>query len=49
VAVSFIGGENHEPAPSHWQTLSHNAVLSAPRLNGIWTHNISGEGYWLHR
>ena len=27
VTVSFIGGENHWPAASHWQTLSHNAVM----------------------
>ena len=26
VAVSFIVGENHRPAASHWQTLSHNVV-----------------------
>jgi hypothetical protein len=33
LAVSFIGGrsrENHWPAASHWQTLSHNAILSTP-------------------
>ena len=23
--------ENHRPAASHWQTLSHNVVSSAPR------------------
>ena len=31
VAVSFIAGENHQPAESHRQTLSHNVVLSTPR------------------
>ena len=37
LAVSFIGGgnqsngENHRPATSHWQTLSHNVVSSTPR------------------
>ena len=40
VAVSFIGGrntkkvhvpgENHRPAASHWQILSHNVVSSTP-------------------
>jgi hypothetical protein len=37
VHVSFIGGrktgvpwENHRPATSHWQTLSHNVVSSMP-------------------
>ena len=35
MAVSLIGGvngvpgENHRPAASHWQTLSHNVVLSS--------------------
>jgi hypothetical protein len=24
-------GENHRPVASHWQTLSHNVVLNAPR------------------
>jgi len=35
--VSFIGEGN-------WSTdkLSHNVVLSAPRLSGIRTHNVSG-------
>jgi hypothetical protein len=28
VAVSFIGGGNHRPVASHWQTLSHNVVSS---------------------
>ena len=28
MAVSFIGGENHRPAASHWQTSSHNVVSS---------------------
>jgi hypothetical protein len=23
-------GENHRPTASHWQTLSHNVVLSKP-------------------
>jgi len=36
-----VPGENHRPAASHWQTLSH-AVSSTPRLSGIRTHNLSG-------
>jgi hypothetical protein len=24
-------GENHQPATSHWQTLSHNVVSSTPK------------------
>ena len=35
--------ENHRPAASHRQTLSHNVVSSTPRLSGIQTHNISGD------
>ena len=27
--------ENHQPAASHWQTLSHNVVLSTPHLKGF--------------
>jgi hypothetical protein len=36
-------GENHWPATSHCQTLSHNVVSSTPRLSRIRTHNISGD------
>ena len=35
-------GKNHQPVASHWQTLSHNVVLSSPRLSGVQTHNVSG-------
>ena len=37
-----VPGENHWPVANHWQTLSHNGVSSAPRLNGVRTHNVSG-------
>ena len=53
VAVIFIGGgnrstgENHLPATSHWQTLSHNVVLSTPHRGGIQTYNVSGDRHWL--
>jgi hypothetical protein len=36
-------GENHLPVASHWQTLSHNVISSAPRLSGVRTHNFSGD------
>ena len=36
-------GENHRPAESHWQTLSHNVIPNTPRLSGIRTHNFSGD------
>jgi hypothetical protein len=32
-------GENHRPAESDGQTLSHNVVSSTPNLSGIQTHN----------
>jgi len=31
VVVSFIGGGNHRPVPSHCQALSQNVVSSTPR------------------
>jgi hypothetical protein len=31
VAVSFIGGGNHQPAGSRLQTLLHNVLSSTPR------------------
>ena len=37
--------ENHCPATSNWQTLSHDFVSSTSHLNGIQTHNFSGG--WL--
>jgi hypothetical protein len=36
-------GENHQPAASHLQTLSHNVVSSTHRVSGIRTHNVSGD------
>ena len=43
VEETGIPGENHRPAASHWQTLSHNVVSSTPCLSGIQTHNLSGD------
>jgi hypothetical protein len=37
VEETGVLGENHRPAASHWQTLSHNVVSSSPRLGGIRT------------
>ena len=36
-----VVGENHRPAASHCQTLSHNVVSSTPRLSEIRTANFS--------
>jgi len=41
--------ENHRPAASHWQTLSHNVALSTPRLSGIRTHNVNVDRHRLQR
>jgi hypothetical protein len=30
VEETGVSGENHQPVASHWQTLSHNAVLITP-------------------
>jgi hypothetical protein len=43
VEVTGIPGENHRPAASHRQTLSHNVVPSTHRLGGIRTHKFSGD------
>jgi len=40
-------GENHWPAASHWQTLSHNVVRHT--LIEIRAQNVSGDRHWLHR
>jgi hypothetical protein len=32
VEETWVPEENHRPAVTHWQTWSHNVVLSTPRL-----------------
>ena len=49
VEETRVPRENHRPAASHWQTLSHNVVSSTPRLIRIQTHNFSDDMHWLHR
>ena len=41
VEETRVPRENHRPAASHWQTLSHNVVSITPHLGGIQTHNFS--------
>ena len=41
VEETGVPGENHRPAASHWQTLSHNVVHLA--MSGIRIHNIIGD------
>ena len=46
---SYIVVEYPEKTTSHLQTWSHNVnvVSSTPHLNGIQTHNVSGDRHWL--
>ena len=46
VEETGVPGENHKPAESQWQTLSHNVMYLA--LGESWTH-ISGDRHRLHR
>ena len=43
VKETRVHEENHRPAASHCQTLSHIVVASTPRLSRIQTHNVSGD------
>ena len=50
MAVNFMGGKPESlkktrPDASHCQFLSHNVVLSTPRLSVIRTRNDSGDAH----
>jgi hypothetical protein len=47
VEETGLPGENHRSAASRWQ-ISHNVVSSTPRLSGIRTLSVSGDGHWLN-
>jgi hypothetical protein len=40
VKETGVPRKNHQPAASHWQTLSHNVVSSTPCLRAIWTQRV---------
>jgi len=45
VEETRVPGENHQPATSHWQTLSHNynVILSKLRPSEIGIQNVSSD------
>jgi hypothetical protein len=46
-SVLLVEETEYWPVASNWQTLSHNVVLSTPRLSGVQTL-ISGDRHWLY-
>ena len=50
VGETKVPRENHWPAASHWQTLSHNIVSNTPGhgMSGIQTHTVGDDRHWLH-
>jgi hypothetical protein len=43
MVVSFIAGENHRPAASHWQTYHIKLYQVHRPMSEIQTHNVSGD------
>ena len=48
VEKTEVPGENHLSAASHWQTLSHNVVLSTSFLSRVRTRNVSGDRLYIY-
>ena len=44
VEETGVSGENYQLVAGHSQTVSHNVVLSTPRLSEIRAHNYNGVG-----
>jgi hypothetical protein len=44
-----VPGENHRPAASYWQALSHTVVSSRPRHEqGCELTTLCDDRHWLH-
>ena len=46
---TVVPEENHEPATSHRQTLSHNVVPNTPRLSGMYVQSGNGAAAGLSK